>query len=119
MSTHDTPEAVEAMADVFDNVRLQGLEDLCLDAAAMLRRLHKRTVNAERERDELQGLLVTHEICADRIKATARADALREAIKACCSVNTQNMREEDGANAALERAEAAILALINKEPRHD
>lgn len=51
------------------------------NAAAMLRRLHQRAVDAEQLAAELQGLLVTHEICADRTKATARADALREARK--------------------------------------
>lgn len=108
---HDTPEAVERHAEHVASRYLPG-------TATMLRRLHKRAVDAERERDELQGLLVTHEICADRIKATARADALREAADIASAEERRFPNfslQHAGEIMTARRIAAAILALIKKE----
>lgn len=73
---HDTPEAVEAMAAGWDY-------NDAPQTAAMLRRLHQRAVDAEREREALQAATAQHHLeLAAMVQAqvaTARTDALREA----------------------------------------
>lgn len=83
MTQHDTPEAVEARAAYLER------DPRFTNAAAMLRRLHQRAVEAERERDEDQGVIAVWRGRTER------------------------------AEAALATARAAILALIGKEARDD
>lgn len=128
----DTPDAVEEMADRCtawhsrehpDNIRH--------DAATMLRRLHKRAVEAERERDALQDATARHhlglaelvQVQVDTARAEGRADALKEAERERDEAYKSGFcdgyqdGEKDTRADALRKIEAAILTLIKKEPR--
>ena len=123
MSPHDTPEAVEAMA--------LGVErTFYSEAAAMLRRLHQRAVDAERERDEARAdaAHTAEQLMQDILRA--RADALREAVGianergawASNDLDADSLKDRLEANGRMDMAKeiaTAILALIPKETPHD
>ena len=112
---HDTPEAVEAMA--------ARCTSWYAAVAAMLRRLHARAVEAEAVADQAVWAMEEHKAAL----ATARADALREVLgdvspesASNCLTLTANDLRARGYEVSADlhaRLAAAILALIEKEPR--
>lgn len=117
MTQHDTSEAVAAFASLLDIREDQRVMDPTI--AAMLRRLHTRAVEAERERDGLKTALAAMMGEAQKAQAalaTARADALQEALTCCKQAEAgalmwYTVAESVGANMAANR----ISALIAKE----
>lgn len=149
-TTMDTPEAVEDIAETLEFY--PAVSGLFKETAAMLRRLHARAEAAERERDDLQSTFnVRWQADMRAIKrwqaeskgrdlkwpdhvdlvcwlaeqlATARADALREAIGianergswASNDLDADSLKDRLEANGRMDMAKeiaAAILALIN------
>ena len=113
MSAHDTADEVEAMAS--------GWELVSPGTAAMLRRLHKRAVDAERERYALQDATARHHLgLAELVQVqvdTARADALREAAALSSRLADDNKYSET-TRKALAAISSAILALIERGTSH-
>lgn len=109
MSAHDTADEVEAMAS--------GWELVSPGTAAMLRRLHKRAVEAERERDALQDATARHHLgLAEIVQAqvnAARADGRAEGLREAADLFQLPWKEWTGRDAAF-----AILAIIEEEPPH-
>jgi hypothetical protein len=116
---HDTPEAVEAYASLLDIREDQRVMDPTI--AAMLRRLHSRAVEVERERDQAykSGFADGYEDGEKAALATARADALRGAaeVARCVPIPDDASAEEaHGRISAALQAAINILALLPKEP---
>lgn len=106
----DTPEAVEALARRLGGVPLDMTVDEFDEAAAMLRRLHARAVEAEDQASRAISAAENwrHETRRTReALATARADALKEAYAAMDSLPDD----------ARLHAERRLSKLISQEPR--
>ena len=131
---HDTREAVERKAAILESMAAVSFgegsagRDILNEAAAMLRRLHARAVEAERERD---GAIREIGNTARLVTTTARNAALREAaalIECGCRHRNEVVMQRPNSAARWNLCEhpncmaievAAILTLISKEPRHD
>ena len=94
-----SPEAVERLAQTFEAEAQHFNRQANIDAANMIAATLRALLA---ERDELRGLLVTHEICADKMKADAARmrEALREIVDAY-EINVVGHAEINIARAAL------------------
>lgn len=128
----DTHEQVERKASILETMALYNFgkgsagRDILNEVAAMLRRLVARIEDAEAEEDALifdNTELLNYLNAAEAALATARADALREALAAVKAARLPYRLVEGGPMAGWQTfshewpdtMEAAILALINKE----
>ena len=118
---HDTPEAVERKASILGTMALYNFgegsagRDILNEAAAMLRHLHQRAVEAEAVADQAVWAMEEHKAAL----ATARADALKEAMTLAYSV-ADRMRGRSsfisqGRMAGAQEVGLSIEALIAKE----